>query len=353
MIAAARGKTPRKQVSTVRSEGPTEAGVLLEFRPFDIVRWPSTEALLDDAPRAVANLARIDELAPSRSALAVARDLVSLTKPRITVIVLVTAAAGMKLAAKAPIAGMLWLWTLLGTALVVGSANALNMWWERDVDGKMARTKDRPLPAGRLSANVALAFGLFLAVVSLPILFLGVNPMTGLLGAVALVSYVLLYTPMKRHSVRALWVGAIPGAIPPLLGWTAITGRMDAAGVALFSILFLWQIPHFLAISIFRAEDYARAGLKVVPVELGDRATNGMMVRYTVALLAVTIWPYLVGVGGKVYLAVALALGGIFLALAARAFRMAGDKRIGWARGVFGYSILYLVILLAVLVATA
>lgn len=320
-----------------------------------VIRWPSREPLLDDAPRAVANLARIDEdrTVAQRSVASVARDLVSLTKPRITVIVLVTAAAGMKLAAHGPIPGMVWLWTLLGTAVVVGSANALNMWWERDTDGKMARTKDRPLPAGRLSANAALVFGLLLGAVSLPILFFGVNPLTGLLGAIALVSYVLLYTPMKRHSVRALWVGAIPGAIPPLLGWTAITGRLDPAGIALFSILFLWQIPHFLAISIFRAEDYARAGLKVVPVELGDRATNAMMVRYTVALLAVTVWPYLVGVGGKIYLAVALALGGMFLVLASRAFRTAGDKRIGWARGVFGYSILYLVVLFAVLVATA
>ena len=307
----------------------------------------------------MANLARIDEVAPvtqdkaRRSALQVARDLLALTKPRITVIVLVTAAAGMKLAAHAPIAGATWLATLIGTALVVGSANALNMWWERDVDGKMERTKKRPLPAGRLSANVALFFGLMLGVVSLPILFFGVNPMTGLLGAIALASYVLLYTPMKRHSVRALWVGAIPGAIPPLLGWTAVTGRIDAAGVALFSILFIWQIPHFLAISIFRAEDYARAGLKVVPVELGDRATNSMMVRYTVALVAVTVWPYLAGVGSKLYLGVALALGAMFLSLAARAFRIEADKRIGWARRVFGYSIIYLVILFAVLVASA
>jgi protoheme IX farnesyltransferase len=283
----------------------------------------------------------------------VARDLVALTKPRITVIVLVTAAGGMKVAAKAPIAGMVWLATLIGTALVVGSANALNMWWERDTDGLMQRTRNRPLPAGRLRPNEALAFGLLLGVVSLPTLFFGVNPITGLLGALALASYVLLYTPMKRHSIRALWVGAIPGAIPPLLGWTAVTGKIDAAGVALFSILFLWQIPHFLAISIFRADDYARAGLKVVPVELGERATNGMMVRYTVALLAVTLWPYFVGVGSKLYLGLAVALGAVFLALAARAYRVPADKRIGWARGVFGYSILYLVILFAVLVATA
>ena len=305
----------------------------------------------------MANLARTDNesarLTQSRSAVAIARDFFSLTKPRITLIVLLTAAPGMKLAPHTHIPGSLWLWTLLGLALIVGSANTLNMWWERDVDGKMTRTKNRPLPAGRLSANSALIFGLLLAVVSLPILFLGVNPMTGLLGAVALVSYVLLYTPMKRHSVRALWVGAIPGAIPPLLGWTAVTGRIDMAGVALFSILFIWQIPHFLAISIFRADDYARAGLKVVPVELGDRATNSMMVRYTIALVALTVWPFVIGVGGKSYLAVALALGAMFLGLAAKSFSVAADKRIGWARRDFGFSILYIVILFAVLVATA
>lgn len=309
----------------------------------------------------MANLARTDNESATHSrpavrGSAIARDLVSLTKPRITLIVLLTAAPGMQLGSQAGhthIPGMLWLWTLLGLALIVGSANTLNMWWERDVDGKMTRTKNRPLPAGRLSPNVALVFGLLLAVVSLPILFLGVNPMTGLLGAIALVSYVLLYTPMKRHSIRALWVGAIPGAIPPLLGWTAVTGRIDMAGIALFSILFIWQIPHFLAISIFRADDYARAGLKVVPVELGDRATNSMMVRYTVALVALTVWPYAIGVGSRSYLAVALALGALFLGLAGKSFSVAPEKRIGWARRVFGFSIVYIVVLFAVLVATA
>lgn len=279
------------------------------------------------------------------------RDLVALTKPRITFIVLVTAAAGMKLA-HGPASARLWLMTMLGTALVVGAANALNMWWERDVDAKMARTAKRPLPSGRLSANLALAFGLLLSVTSLPVLFFGVNVVTGILGAIALFSYVLVYTPMKKRSIRALWVGAIPGAIPPLLGWTAVTGKIDSAGLALFSILFVWQIPHFLAISIFRANDYSAAGLKVVPVELGDRETNGMMVRYAFALLAVTVWPWVAGVGSALYLGLAMALGAAFVWLAAKSFREEGPARIKWARGVFAYSIVYLVVLFAVLVAT-
>ncbi len=282
------------------------------------------------------------------SALRVARDLVTLTKPRITFIVLITAAGGMKLAPGVASAAT-WLWAMIGTALVVGSANALNMWLERDVDAKMERTKDRPLPRGRLSANLALGFGLSLAVVSLPLLSLGVNRVTGVLGAVALVSYVLIYTPLKRRSIRALWVGAVPGAIPPLLGWTAVTGRVDSAGVALFSLLFLWQIPHFLAISIFRADDYARAGLKVVPGELGDRETDGMMVRYTLALVLVSLWPLFEGIGGKLYLAIALTLGAVFVGMSAlKARRTARAK---WARRVFAYSILYLVAIFGTLVA--
>ncbi len=275
------------------------------------------------------------------------RDLVTLTKPRITLVVLITAAGGMKLA-PGSVAGRTWLLTMVGTALVVGAANALNMYLERDVDGKMARTRRRPLPAGRLSPPLALAFGLTLAVVSLPILTFGVNAMTGLLGAIALLSYVLVYTPMKRHSIRALWVGAIPGAIPPLLGWAAATGRIDRAGLALFALLFVWQIPHFLAISMFRREDYASAGLKIVPVEKGERVARWMTLRYSLALVAASLWPVGEHVGGVVYLMTALLLGAIFVGFALRGLQAEAGTR--WARGLFAYSILYLVLLFATLV---
>jgi protoheme IX farnesyltransferase len=278
----------------------------------------------------------------------VARDLAALTKPRITLVVLITAAGGMKLAGGA--SGMQWLVALLGTALVVGSANAFNMWLERDTDGKMTRTRNRPLPAGRLAPRTAFVFATILALVSLPILTFGVNPMTGLLGAVALVSYVLLYTPMKRHSIRALWVGAIPGAIPPLLGFTAITGRIDLAGLALFSILFFWQIPHFIAISIFRVDEYSNAGIKVVPAVLGDRKTNRMMVVYSLALVAATLWPVREHIGGLPYAIVALVLGAMFVAACSLGFRKFEPQRTRWARGVFVFSIFYLVFLFGTLV---
>lgn len=321
--------------------------------------WLGPFDLLDDAP-SVANFVRVEEsleapaLSRPRSVANVARDLFALTKPRITLIVLVTAACGMKLASNhGHIPGMRWLAAMLGTALVVGSANALNMYWERDSDAFMERTKNRPLPAGRLAPLTALLFGLLLAVVSLPILFFGVNTMTGLLGFVALASYVLLYTPLKRHSVLALWVGAIPGAIPPLLGWSAITGRLDLAGLALFAFLFFWQVPHFLAIAIFRADDYARAGLKVVPVEYGERATNLMMLRDSALVVAASFAPWACGVGHRGYLVAAVLLGAMFLAAAGRAFVMKAEQRVRWARGVFAFSILYMVALFVVLVTTA
>src|SRR5579871_310059 len=207
---------------------------------------------------------------PRARAVPLARDLVALTKPRITALVLLTGAVGTCLApGHAPAAKRLL--ALAGTALIVGAANALNMWWERDVDALMSRTRNRPLPAGRMSPDVALAFGLALAVVSAPMLFL-VNVVTGLLGLVALASYVLVYTPLKRSTHWALLVGAVPGAMPPLLGWTATTGSIGLGGALLFVVLFLWQVPHFAAISIFRAGEYARAGLQVVSVQHGEAA---------------------------------------------------------------------------------
>jgi protoheme IX farnesyltransferase len=284
------------------------------------------------------------------------RDLIALTKPRITFIVLVTASAGMQLArAGHPVAWTRWLWTMIGTGLVVGAANVLNMYMERDVDGRMARTANRPLPKGRMAPGHALLFGLMLAALSLPILAIGVGSLTGLLGAIALVSYVLIYTPMKRRSTWALWVGAVPGAIPPLLGWTAVTGRLDAAGVALFTMMFVWQIPHFLAISLFRSEEYDRAGLKVVPIENGERAAKWMLLRYAMLMLLASLWPAHEGLGGRVYIVVALALGSLFVAMGVSGLRrvLEGASSERWAKRVFGYSIVYLVCLLAALVATS
>ena len=164
--------------------------------------------------------------------------------------------------------------TLIGTALIVSASNAFNMFLERDQDRLMERTRARPLPERRLSPEAALVFGTALACAALPLLFLAGNALTGILAGVAFFSYVAVYTPMKQQSPAALFVGAIPGAIPPLMGWTAATGRLDAPGLVLFAILFLWQIPHFLAIAIFRADDYERAGFRVLPLQASERATR-------------------------------------------------------------------------------
>jgi heme o synthase len=289
----------------------------------------------------------------SRGALAIGRDLVALTKPRITTLVLATGAAGATLAPGHVGARVLGL-SLAGTALIVGSANALNMWLERDVDARMTRTRNRPLPSGRLSADVALAFGLALAVVSVPMLFM-VNLATGLLGLAALLSYVAVYTPLKRHTHLALLVGAVPGAIPPLLGWATVTGKVGLGGLLLFGVLFLWQIPHFAAIAIFRAEDYGRAGLQVVSVQHGERAARETVALYAVLLVATTMLFVPFGLAGRYYLGAATVLGAAFLALSLRGLRAGGRFDTNrWAKHVFAFSVVYLpALLIALLVARA
>jgi protoheme IX farnesyltransferase len=280
------------------------------------------------------------------------RDLVALTKPRITSIVLVTGAAGACLA-PGHVAVRTLLLSLAGTALIVGSANALNMWWERDVDARMTRTRNRPLPAGRMSPDVALAFGLALAVLAAPMLFL-VNATTGVLGLVALVSYVAIYTPLKRHSHYALLVGAVPGAMPPLLGWTTATGRVGVGGLLLFAVLLLWQVPHFAAITIFRAQDYARAGLQVVSVQRGESGARRTIAVWTPLLVGASLLFVPLRLAGNAYLGMATALGVGFLTLAFRGVlydlrptaRFDGPR---WARRVFAYSIPYLCVLLVAL----
>jgi protoheme IX farnesyltransferase len=275
-----------------------------------------------------------------------ASDLLSLTKPRLSSLVLATTAGGVWLApGELPVARVLV--TLLATAGTVGAANALNCYLERQSDRFMARTRNRPLPSGRMEPGVALWFGLSLAAVSLPALALGANLLTAALGLVALLSYVLVYTPLKSRTSAAMLVGAVPGALPPLMGWTAVTGQVDNAGFVLFSILFLWQIPHFLAIALFRKEEYAAAGLKSVPLERGDESSRAQLVLYLVALLPMTMLPYQLRVAGGWYLAVAAGLGLAFLGLGAWGFfRQLGKP---WARQTFFFSLLYLTGLFAAL----
>ncbi len=275
------------------------------------------------------------------------RDFLQLAKPRITSLVLFTCASGLWLAPRG-ISALAVAITLTSTVLIVAAANTLNMYLERDSDALMARTANRPLPARRMEPGVALRFGLVLVAVSVPLLTFAVGPLPGLLASVALVSYVLLYTPMKRLSAASLLVGAVPGAIPPLIGWTAATGRLDLPGVLLFAVMFLWQVPHFLAITLFRKEDYARAGLVVQPNEPGgERAARINIVRYTVALVAVSLLFVPIGFGHAAYLATALTLGGAFLAYGVLGLREGAGVR--WARNLFLLSLVYLPVLFGVL----
>ncbi len=283
------------------------------------------------------------------------RDLVALTKPRVTGLVLATTATGIFLA-PGRLAGWRIALTLAATTLVVGAANTLNCWLERDVDALMLRTRDRPLAARRLSPRAALWFGFALAALSVPALALWVNALTAFLAAVALVSYVWIYTPLKRRTPKALVVGAVPGAIPPLLGWTAVTGRVDLPGFWLFLVLFVWQLPHFLAITLYLQEDYGRGGLRVLPLVKGERTARWHLLAYTAALVPVSLAFTPMGIAGRAYLAVAALLGLLFLGFAVRGLRKGAIERAArgaWARGVFAYSIVYLLVLSAALLLDA
>ncbi len=287
------------------------------------------------------------EVRADASAFQYAKDLLLLAKPRLSGLVVLTTAGGVALAPGkigAPRAAI----AILGTAAVVGAANALNCWLERDVDARMRRTRDRPLPAGRVEPFVALALGVAIPVFALPVLAFVANPLTALLAFVALVVYVAVYTPMKQRSTLALFVGAVPGAIPPLMGWTAVTGRLDAGGLALFALLFAWQLPHFLAISIYLAEDYARGGLRVFALVHGERATR-RFIAVAVALLVPTSLALLpLGVAGVSYGVVAATLGVLLLALALSGLGRTGGR---WARNLFLGTLVHLTLLFAALLA--
>jgi protoheme IX farnesyltransferase len=271
-----------------------------------------------------------------------------LIKPRITTLVVLTTATGLWLAPERP-SFRTALFTVLGTILVVAAANVFNMYLERDTDALMPRTMNRPLPAGRIDPACALLFGVLLAAISVPLLTFVVGPLPGLLAALALVIYALVYTPLKRRTTASLLVGAVAGAIPPLIGWTAATGRIDAPALVLFAILFLWQVPHFLAIALFRRTEFARAGLLVQPNEPdGERQTRRNVVQYTAALVAVSLMFVPLGVAGGAYFAVAAISGAVFLAHGLKGLRPAPSER--WARAEFIGSLAYLVVLLSVLV---
>jgi protoheme IX farnesyltransferase len=257
-------------------------------------------------------------------------DFLALTKPRMVLMILVTTCVGFYLGSSGAMDTLRLLHTLLGTALAAGGALALNQFLERDLDAKMERTRLRPLPAGRLQPGEALAFGTMVAVAGLLYLGLAVNAACGLVTAFTVVSYLFVYTPLKRRTSLCSVLGAIPGALPPVAGWVAVRGDFGPGAWVLFAILFLWQLPHSLAIGWLYRADYARAGIRLLPViEPDGCSTARQIVSNCLALLAVGLLPTLIGLTGSVYFLGALALGtgllvcGILLAVS----QLAADAR--------------------------
>lgn len=285
------------------------------------------------------------------SALPVTRalpaDYLALTKPRITVMVALTAVVGYVMAGPAAGAMPRLFACFLGTALVAAGAGCLNMLLERRTDALMRRTANRPIPAGRLSSSEALLFGSGLTASGLLLLSMLVNPLASLVAAITWASYLLAYTPLKTRTSLATLVGAIPGALPPVIGWAAARGSLEPGALLLFAILFCWQIPHFLAIAWMYREDYARAGILMLPVlDPEGRITGRQAVANSLALTLVSLLPTAAGMAGLLYFAGALLLG---LALTGLAVRAALRRTLGSVRALFAASILYLAALCSLL----
>lgn len=290
-------------------------------------------------------------LRPPATALAFLREVLLLAKPRLSGLVIFTTAGGLWLA-PGTIAPARAILAVLCTAAVVGAANSLNCYLERETDALMRRTRDRPLPAGRLDPVVALALGLLVPVFALPVLALTVGRLTAFLALLALISYVAVYTPLKRRSSLALFVGAVPGAIPPLMGWTAVTGRLDPGGLALFALLFAWQLPHFLAISLYLKEDYARGGMKVFSLVHGDVVTRRWIAGTSLLLLPAALLPVALDLASWGYGFVAVGASLAFTAFAVAGLGARGEAP-RWARQVFLGTLLYLSVLMVALIAGA
>lgn len=275
------------------------------------------------------------------------RDLLALTKPSVTRMCLVTTAGGLWLAPE-PVAPLTAAAALVGVSLIVGGANAFNMWIERETDALMRRTRRRPLPAGRLAPGRALAFAWILSILGTIVLALGTNLLTAALGVLAVVGYAAVYTPLKYRTPAALVIGAVPGAAPPLLGWTAATGQIQAPGLVLFGVLLAWQIPHFIAIALYRREEYAKAGIRTVALVRGAAMAKIHAVAWAMVLVPLSMMLAPLGVAGPYYVTAAFILGAVFLGWSFSGLdRDAGPR---WARGFFLASLVYLPLLTLALV---
>jgi protoheme IX farnesyltransferase len=275
------------------------------------------------------------------------RDFLELTKPRITVLILICTAVGFVFGSPHALHFSLLVHVLLGTALMASGTAALNQWYEADTDAKMRRTNKRPVPAGRIEPVYALAFGAWLSVTGFGELWFQTNPLAALLGLFTLATYIGVYTPLKRRSAVCTTVGALPGAMPPLIGYAAANGHLDAGALALFLILFVWQFPHFYAIAWMYREDYARGGIRMLPViEPDGESTARRIVACSLLLIPISLVPRLLGMTGSIYVAAAIAAGLVLLYFCVRLGR---DRSLVGARHVLLASVLYLPALLTVM----
>ncbi|MFL5561340.1 MAG: heme o synthase [Gemmatimonadaceae bacterium] len=281
--------------------------------------------------------------APARSrAHSVTRDLISLTKPRIISLLLVTAVAPMYAAGDPSLT--LVLVVLVGGYLMAGGANAVNMYVDRDIDDRMSRTRLRVIPSGRMLPVAVLAFGVALALAATLLLAWFANVLAAAMALAGFYFYVFVYTRwLKRTTPQNIVIGGAAGAFPPLVGWAAVTGRIDLAAVYLFLIVFYWTPPHFWALALLKSRDYGRAGVPMAPLVWGERETKRQMVWYTLILLPLTVLPVALGIFGMIYLASALVLGALFLWNVVRVVRAADHGRVAWAA--YRFSLLYLALL--------
>jgi protoheme IX farnesyltransferase len=274
----------------------------------------------------------------------VLQDLVTLTKPRIISLLLLTTVLPMFITDRGAPPLSLVLWVILGGYLMAGGANTVNMWFDRDIDTLMSRTKLRPIPSGRIPAWAALLFGLGLGALAFWVFWRFVNPLSAWLAFSGYLFYVFIYTAwLKRLTAQNIVIGGAAGAFPPLVGWTAMTGSLDLAALYLFAIVFFWTPPHFWALALIKRQDYARAGVPMMPVVAGERWTKVQMLAYSLMLVPLTLMPTVFGALGLFYAAAALLLGGRLLWYSVKVLREAGVTPTTWR--MYKFSLLYLALL--------
>jgi protoheme IX farnesyltransferase len=298
-----------------------------------------------------AYLNRTHEPALSQAPASRVSDFVALLKPRVMTLVVFSGAVGLFVAPGA-LHPLLAVVAILCIAVGSGAAGAINMWYERDIDAVMARTSDRPLPAGRVAPGDALGFAIVLAAASVVLMAFATNVVAAGLLALAILFYVFVYTVwLKRRTPQNIVIGGAAGAFPPMIGWAAVTGDVSLVSLTLFAVIFLWTPPHFWALALYRSGDYARAGIPMMPVVAGRASTKRQILAYTLILVPVSLTPALLGGAGLVYAAGAAVLGLLFIASAIRVLREPEGAEDRAAKAMFGFSILYLFLLFAVLLA--